>query len=131
MANQHGGARTPSSPAAVSGPGALSARTDGGPAKTLVPPAASHGDRAAIEAQLGASPPAGSPGTVAGGPAPTPVTESLPGMALPDPFAPTDRPGEDPRSLPSQRPALNDNAVLSILYTVHPSPYLAALLRQD
>lgn len=31
MANGHGGPRTPSSPAPVSGPGALSKRTDGGP----------------------------------------------------------------------------------------------------
>lgn len=33
MANEHGGMRRPSSPAPVSGPGALSQRTDGGPAK--------------------------------------------------------------------------------------------------
>lgn len=31
MANGHGGKRTPGSPAPVSGPGALSQRTDGGP----------------------------------------------------------------------------------------------------
>lgn len=33
MANGHGGARTPSNPAPVSGPGAMSRRTDGGPAQ--------------------------------------------------------------------------------------------------
>lgn len=33
MANEHGGMRRPSSPAPVSGPGSLSRRTDGGPAK--------------------------------------------------------------------------------------------------
>lgn len=33
MANGHGGARTPSAPAPVSGPGAMSRRTDGGPSK--------------------------------------------------------------------------------------------------
>lgn len=33
MANEHGGMRRPSSPAPVSGPGALSQRTDGGPAQ--------------------------------------------------------------------------------------------------
>src|SRR5512138_256775 len=33
MANGHGGYRAPSHPAAVSGPGALSQRTDGGPAR--------------------------------------------------------------------------------------------------
>lgn len=33
MANNHGGARTPRNPAPVSGPGAMSKRTDGSPAK--------------------------------------------------------------------------------------------------
>src|SRR5688500_1867609 len=35
MANGHGGYRQPSSPAPVSGPGALSRRTDGGPIRDL------------------------------------------------------------------------------------------------
>lgn len=34
MANSHGGSRTPSSPAPVSGPGRLARRTDGGPQQT-------------------------------------------------------------------------------------------------
>jgi hypothetical protein len=37
MANGHGGSRTPNSPAAVSGPGALSRRTDGGPQQQTSP----------------------------------------------------------------------------------------------
>lgn len=37
MANGHGGSRTPNSPAAVSGPGALSRRTDGGPQQQTTP----------------------------------------------------------------------------------------------
>lgn len=37
MAEQHGGYRRPSAPAPVSMPGALSRRTDGGPAQTTVP----------------------------------------------------------------------------------------------
>jgi hypothetical protein len=37
MANNHGGPRTPSNPAPVSAPGALSRRTDGGPSQTTVP----------------------------------------------------------------------------------------------
>lgn len=36
MANGHGGKRTPRNPAAVSGPGALSARTDGAPHRMTV-----------------------------------------------------------------------------------------------
>lgn len=35
MANGHGGKRTPSNPAPVSGPGALSKRTDGQPARKM------------------------------------------------------------------------------------------------
>lgn len=41
MANGHGGKRTPAKPAAVSGPGALSRRTDGGP--TSQPPMVANG----------------------------------------------------------------------------------------
>jgi hypothetical protein len=37
MANNHGGPRTPSAPAPVSGPGQLARRTDGGPAQTTIP----------------------------------------------------------------------------------------------
>ena len=37
MANNHGGPRTPSAPAPVSGPGQLARRTDGGPAQTTTP----------------------------------------------------------------------------------------------
>lgn len=35
--NQHGGYRQPADPAPVSGPGAMSRRTDGGPAATFIP----------------------------------------------------------------------------------------------
>lgn len=116
----------------MSGPGALSARTDGGPAKGLVPPAASHGDRAAIEAQLSATPPAGSPGTVAGGgPTPAPVMEALPGTELPDVFAPTNRPGESPTTLPQGPSAQDDDVLLRALYLAHPSPWLLNLIRES
>jgi hypothetical protein len=37
MAEQHGGRRTPSNPAPVPMPGALSRRTDGGPSQSTVP----------------------------------------------------------------------------------------------
>lgn len=49
---QHGGYRRPSQPAAVSGPGALSARTDGGAASqpVMVAPGGAYGDRQAMEA---------------------------------------------------------------------------------
>lgn len=48
MANGHGGQRTPSSPAPVSGPGSLSQRTDGGPGNSRqpiqVPTGGAYGD---------------------------------------------------------------------------------------
>lgn len=50
MANGHGGQRTPANPAPVSGPGALSQRTDGGP--TAPPPMrgdGSYGDSADMQ----------------------------------------------------------------------------------
>ena len=37
MANEHGGYRRPANPAPVSGPGAMSQRTDGGPAAMYIP----------------------------------------------------------------------------------------------
>lgn len=51
MANgQHGGYRRPSNPAAVSGPGALSARTDGGAGQPVrVAPGGEYGSRKDME----------------------------------------------------------------------------------
>ena len=58
MANGHGGQRTPSSPAPVSGPGALSKRTDGGPGghqPILVPTGGQYGDATQLrQAEQGA-----------------------------------------------------------------------------
>jgi hypothetical protein len=48
MAEQHGGYRRPGSPAAVSGPGALSARTDGTQPE-LVASGGAYGERQAME----------------------------------------------------------------------------------
>lgn len=74
MADGHGGPRTPAKPAPVSGPGAGSRRTDGGPAQALRSlPDAKYGEnkefmglqQAAGLAQAGGGPPAPS---AAGGP---------------------------------------------------------------
>ena len=78
-----GGYRKPSRPAAVSGPGKLSRRTDGGPqAAAQIPAAGKYGDRKAMAEMQSSAP-------MAGNPVPTrpsqPVTEM---------FAPTQRPGE-------------------------------------
>lgn len=55
--NTHGGYRRPANPAAVSGPGALSARTDGGATSQpmMVAPGGAYGDRQEMESiQAGA-----------------------------------------------------------------------------
>jgi len=52
VANGHGGQRTPEHPASVSGPGSLSARTDGGPADGQAIrrlPSAGYGESAEFE----------------------------------------------------------------------------------
>ena len=65
MANGHGGQRTPSDPAPVSGPGALSARTDGGPTSQpqMVASGGEYGDRQEMESIQGGAPMAAAAGT--------------------------------------------------------------------
>lgn len=57
MANGHGGARTPSNPAPVSGPGAMSRRTDGQPIRD--PGGLAYGDGQELRTQQQAAPMAG------------------------------------------------------------------------
>lgn len=91
-----GGYRKPDKPAPVSGPGALSQRTDGGPGDPQPIRLASggkYGDRKASQAQQSAAPMAGGsplPQPAAGGGAPSPVSPPAPI----DAFAPTARPDE-------------------------------------
>lgn len=91
MANGHGGPRTPAHPAPVSGPGNLSKRTDGGPAKQSIQslPDAGYGEQAQFRSdQQGAPitkvepPSGGAPGAAPSGPLPPPLD------------APTTRSGE-------------------------------------
>lgn len=93
MANGHGGYRAPGKPAAVSGPGNLSQRTDGGPGSKKQPiakiPDAGYGEQAEFRSiQQGApiqqvSPPAaGAAGGAQAAPTPPPLD------------APTNRPDE-------------------------------------
>lgn len=78
MADGHGGYRQPAQPAAASGPGALSQRTDGGPTQApMMAPGGGYGDRQEMASIQGGAPLAGG-----GGPAPTPLD------------APTARPDE-------------------------------------
>jgi hypothetical protein len=60
MANGHGGYRQPSNPAPVSGPGAMSRRTDGGPVTEL--PNAGYGEGKEFRELQQAAPVSASPG---------------------------------------------------------------------
>jgi hypothetical protein len=89
MANGHGGQRTPNNPAPVSGPGALSQRTDGG-AATQPPMVASggpYGSRQEQEAVQSGAPLQGGGGT-------TPPPSPGGGGSLVPLDAPTQNPGE-------------------------------------
>jgi len=77
---QHGGYRKPSNPAAVSGPGALSARTDGVP--TMALPDAAYGEQKQFKAEQAGAPMANGQQQPAAPPQFTPIN------------APTGRPGE-------------------------------------
>lgn len=72
-----GGYRKPSRPAAVSGPGSLSARTDGGPANptqgAMVAPGGEYGSRKEMEAIQGSAPMQGGGGGTTPPPSPVPL----------------------------------------------------------
>ena len=87
---QHGGYRRPASPAAVSGPGALSQRTDGGPGE-LEYSGLAYGQNKAVNDQAGAVPLAGQRG--ADGTAP-PTTGGGGRVPQGGAFGPTTRPDE-------------------------------------
>lgn len=145
-----GGSRTPQNPAPVSGPGALSRRTDGGAgSKTQpirVPTGQPYGARAQNIAQQQAAPlpdrrPTG-PGEGPSGPAgvapPNPLAPAGPGTLRTAPqsvFGPTARPFEPPTAglgaslSPGLRPGEVDDA-LAMLYSVLPHPQLLALIRR-
>lgn len=66
-----GGYQAPANPAPVSGPGALSQRTDGGPSQPRMQlPDAAYGEQAAFQEAQGAAPMAADPGMPSGPPVP-------------------------------------------------------------
>jgi hypothetical protein len=90
--DNRGGYRRPTKPAPVSGPGKLSRRTDGGPAKQPVRALsdAAYGEQATYRADQQGAPMAKAPGVSQGG-APAPPTD----LSNVVPFgAPSQRPGE-------------------------------------
>ena len=82
MANGHGGYRKPNNPAPVSGPGAMSRRTDGGPSQPVADVGGFEygGRQDFVDIQGGA---------------PMAATDNSPALTPPPPlFSPTERPGE-------------------------------------
>lgn len=126
-----GGYQQPAKPAAVSGPGALSQRTDGVP-KTL-PSGGDYGDRKALAEQQSAAPMTPQQGMQGGGMARPRPGSQFGGSA----FSPTQRPGEpmtagidwgEGAGAPPQH--LPDDAYLAAkaLYAISPTPELERLI---
>lgn len=90
-----GGYRAPNNPAPVSGPGAMSARTDGGPQAIQQLANAKYGEQSAFRQIQQGAPMASGPAP-RGGPPPSAFAQAAGGGgAQPVPFsAPTQRPGE-------------------------------------
>ncbi len=124
---QHGGARTPARPAAVSNPQSGN-RTDGGPADKQplrVPTGGAYGEAGALTEQQQGAPMA------AGGPGPGQAPPGLPtdGAPQPDLFRPSERPGERmPQPVPQQEP-LPAEMILRQLAAAYPSPWIMRMLR--
>jgi hypothetical protein len=108
-----GGYRQPGSPAPVSGPGALSKRTDGGPGAQPVraPSGGAYGDRQALEQMQQAAPLSATPGGDVGAPEAAPVDANVVGFDQPSqqPDTPVtagaamgDGPGPEALGLPNQ-----------------------------
>lgn len=127
----------PKNPAPVSGPGALSRRTDGGPGSQSqplrVPTGGGYGEAQALENQQKAAPLATAPSS--GSPAQTPPVSG--GAPAPiDVFAPTNRPNEPgmlgAAGAPLQADYTQDDAqtLLKILYSKYPHPQLLRMIRR-
>ena len=131
-----GGKRTPAKPAAVSGPGALSRRTDGAAQQAVGEyRAEEHGQRKALMEQKAGAPMFGQGG--GGGTPPPPGPPQPPGSA----FGPTQRPNEDPvvaqsmrhQGLGGQMAGIlppDPDATLRAIYAAFPHPDIAALLQR-
>lgn len=123
-----GGRRTPANPAPVSGPGALSRRTDGGAGQPIrVAPGGAYGARQASVALQQAAP------LQAGPPRPTGQGTVAPaGLPMPNVFAPTNRPAEPPTAGATARRdrvlPQDSNALLRVIYNVYPHPEIARLI---
>lgn len=137
MARRRGGYQRPSQPAAVSGPGALSQRTDG-KVPQMLPSGGDYGDRKALADQQSAAPisPQGGPQGATGG-GPTPAASGPPGFGPAGAFSPTQRPGEpmtagtdwgDGPGQPANPLPDEPYMVAKALYAISPTPELERLI---
>ena len=121
MAEQHGGYRQPSNPAPVSGPGALSQRTDGGAVEgmqTQAPkymPGLGYGKGGENMANQQAAP-------LAGGPAPVPVVPLS---------VPTQRPNEPITAGIDRGPGPGSEAIQVPNMAISPSHTLRTIAQND
>ena len=136
MARRRGGYQRPDKPAAVSGPGALSARTDG-KVPAMLPTGGDYGDRKALAEQQSAAPMSPRQGAAGGGPAgaagrPAPGSQ-FGGSA----FSPTNRPGEPLTAgtdwgagpgAPTQHLPNDPYMAAKALYAISPTPELERLI---
>lgn len=127
----HGGYREPENPAPVSGAGANSARTDGGPARPQpirVAPGQPYGQRQSLVSAQQAAPlpdTTETPEMPGGGAVGTPQGVAPP----PGPFGPSQRPGEPGNfGLSETTPGLTTADWLRAMYSVRRSPWIAAML---
>lgn len=135
MARRRGGYQKPAKPAAVSGPGALSARTDG-KVPTALPTGGDYGDRQALAQQQSAAPMDPRQGSGGGG-APA-AGRPAPGAQFGgSAFSPTSRPGEpmtagidwgDGPGAPQSELPDEPYLVAKALYALSPTPELERLI---
>lgn len=107
-----GGYRQPANPAPVSGPGALSRRTDGGPGQPVrAPSGGKYGERQELEQLQQSAPVSASPGGDVGAPTPADVAADVVGFDAPSQMPDTpvtagadmgEGPGMEALGLPSQ-----------------------------
>ena len=130
-----GGPRQPANPAAVSGPGALSQRTDGGPGNQKQPvrvaSGGAYGERQAAVAQQQAAPMAAGGSAPAGGPGGATAAPGGP-EGVNGVFGPTTMPNQPiTAGVPSMMERQPDaDMVLRELVQKFPSPWLMRLLRR-
>ena len=135
MARRRGGYQRPAKPAAVSGPGALSQRTDG-KVPAMLPTGGDYGDRKALAEQQSAAPMTPSaPG--GGGPSPAAAARAPGSQFGGSAFSPTGRPGEpltagidwgDGPGAPAQHLPNDPYMAAKALYAISPTPELERLI---